>query len=329
MLPLLYQAWKKNQKPGSPALRKLQGAVRVGIWLSAVSLGIGFVATHSANAEVKTASMAFGREMTTLVGEAESTHVKLNGQSIHLSQTTSNDSIHQVVESYEKFCKENPSAFGEMWSKLPIGQKHEGKELKPLPEGMTSGVLKEEGKNEAMVICFTKGAKSASTFEQAMSRFNETMDLGEIGRLRYVYVKNVKPQGTKVVAAWTDDSFKFGELGLEGNGEAPGTDTALPKPEGARRVLNAEVVGTPYGVRIYQIKQSADEVAGFYDKWAKESEFHALAPELDQKTRVRAYFNGGAQVMIGVFENDDGKRYLTLSELLPQNGHAVEMSREP
>ena len=335
MLPLLYQAWRNKQRVDSPALKRIRGTVRVAGWLGVVSVVAGFALAGSAHANVKSGSMAFGREIQQLVDNNESldtVHLKMNGQSIYLKQNFQPKSVHEVLVEYEKFCKDNPSSYGSMWGSGPNGPPVASLPGQPipveLPAGMESGVLKDEGTKEGMLICFTKGANSASTMSEALAKFDQSQDLGDVGKLRYVYVKNRKTgTSSKVVTVWTEDSFKIGELALEGDREAPGTDTQLPRPEGARRVLNAEVVGTPYNVRVYEVKQSREEVAMFYDKWAKGNDFRGIAPDVDPSQQVRAYFRGGSQVMVGAFTTN-GKNYASISEVWPQNGHAAEKAVE-
>ncbi len=328
MLPLvLLAAWKRNLKAGSPSLRRVKGTLRVAAWLSCASLaGFGILA-HSANANARQTSMSFGRELAALAPEPEGvTHIKLNGQSIYYAQEFNKDSVHDVLGHFQEICEKNPSAFGEVFAKIPKDQfrNPKGEPIPAPPSDIAAGVIKQEGDTEGMIICFTKGTKSGSTFAEAMTKFNQTQDLGEIGKLRYVYVTKGARE-TKTITAWTEDSFRFDKIGLTANSseESLGTDTALPKPEGARRVMNAEVVGTPYGVRVYEVKQSPDEVAAFYDNWAHNAHFTGIAPDLENGARVRAYFHEGTQVMLGSFETE-GKRYLSISELTPQNHGSLQ-----
>jgi hypothetical protein len=326
MLPIiLLAAWKRNLSTST--VRRLKGFARVGVYLTCVSAaGMGILA-HSANANARQTSMSFGRELAALAPEPEGvTHIKLNGQSIFYAQEFTKDSIHDILGHFQEICEKNPSAFGEVFAKIPKDQFRDpsGKPIPAPPSEIAAGVIKEEGTKEGMLICFTKGEKSGGTFAEAMKRFEQTQDLGEIGRLRYVYVTKGEKEN-KLMTAWTEDSFRFDKIGLASSTEeAPGSDTALPKPEHARRVINAEVVGTPYGVRVYEVTQSVDEIATFYDNWARTAHFTGIAPDLQNGTRIRAYFREGTQVMVGAFETG-GKRYLSISEITPETGAMVQI----
>lgn len=330
MLPIILQAWR--QKAESPAVKRVKGALRVGAWLSVAGAVVFGVMSRSAHADVKKGSLMFGRELTQIVnddGVSDTIHLKMNGQSIHMKQDIQPRTVHEIISEYEAFCRKNPSPLAEIWSQGPYNVP--GSPVPVMaPAGMEAGIVKSESDSEGVLICIAKGKKSEKGLAESLSAFDETGDLGVIGRLRYVYAKSSGKVGAsaKVVAVWTDDSFNLGEILLEDGREAPGTDTQLPKPEGARRVVNAEVVGTPYGVRVFEIKQQKDEVATFYDAWAKKNEFRALAPDIDPSQRLRGYFRGGSQVMVGVFTNPDGKTYLSIAELWPKNGHAAEKVAE-
>lgn len=325
MLPILIQAWRKTTG-NSPAAKKAFGVARVALWLSLSGAVLVGFAARSAHADVKNGSMAFGRELNQLIDDpalTDTVNLKLNGQLIHLRQEILPKTVHEVVAEYEKFCKANPSSFSEIWSKGPFDPGVPGSVA--VPAGLEAGILKEENETDGMLICIAKGKKSERTIMDAMSVFDQTGDLGAVGRLRYVYAKKTKSGAAKVMAVWTDDSFNLNSVVVDDEHEAPGPDSQIPRPEGARRVINAEVMGTQYGVRVYQVKQSRDEVANFYDKWAKANDFRGIAPEGDVSTQqIRGYFRGGSQVMVGAFTNPDGKTYLSISELWPKNGHAAD-----
>ena len=232
--------------------------------------------------------------------------------------------LHEVVAEYDKFCHENPSSLGEMWGKGPYVHAKTGREAH-LPAGLEAGVIKEEGAKEGMIICLAKGANSAPTLAEAVKRFDKSQDLGDFGKLRYMYVKasGKTDSRVKVLTVWTEDSFKIKDLALEGDAEAIGSEGQVPRPPDARRVLNVEVVGTPYQVRVYEVKQDKAKVAGYYDDWAKKNSFRALAPEGDSSQQLRGYFRDASQVMLGVFTNPDGKTYASVAEVYPER-HGVE-----
>ena len=320
---VLLSAWK-NLKASSPVVRKIKGTARVMAWVTCASAaGVLFLA-HSANANARQTSLSFGRELSALSPDpAGVTHVKLNGQSIFYAQEFNQAAVHDVIAQFQDACERNPSAFGSVFAKIPKDQFKDpsGTPIPAPPSEIAAGVIKEESESEGMLICFTKSSHSGATFTEAMERFKVTQDLGEIGRMRYVYVKKTKEE-TQTITAWTEDSFRFDKIGLaSSSAEAPAEESAIPRPAHARRVINAEVVGTPYGVQVYEVEQSTEEIATFYDNWAHGAGFTGIAPDLQNGTRIRAYFHDKAQLMVGSFDMK-GKHYLSVSELTPQR--AVE-----
>jgi hypothetical protein len=306
--------------------KRVGGAVRVGAWLSVVGLALGFGVMRSAHADIRSSSLAFGNEINNLVDESgaakDDLHLKLNGQSVFVHQSFVPKSVHEVVQEYETFCRQNPGALGQMWGKGPFLDSKQ--QPLNLPNGMEAGIIKEEGQKEGMLICLSKGANSATTMAEAVARFDKSQDLGEFGRLRYVYVKSAGAR-SKVMSVWTEDSFRFKDLSLEGTEDAIGSDGQLPRLEGSRRVLDVEVVGTPYQVRVYEVKQDRGQVAAFYDGWAKRNDFRALAPEVADNQKLRGYFRGGSQVLVGAFVNPDGKTYTSIAEVWPKNGDVARV----
>ena len=139
-----------------------------------------------------------------------------------------------------------------------------------------------------------------------------------------MYVKAVGAR-LKIFFVWTEDLFWFKDFLLEGTEDAIGSDGQLPRLEGSRRVLDVEVVGTPYQVRVYEVKQDRGQVAAFYDGWAKRNDFRALAPEVADNQKLRGYFRGGSQVLVGAFVNPDGKTYTSIAEVWPKNGDVAKV----
>lgn len=319
MLPIILQGLRKATD-ASKRGRQAKGIARVAAWLTVVAaFGTG-LALKSAKADVTSGSLMVGRELNALIDEESNTDVlnlKLNGQLIHMRQSVQPRSVHEVVAEYETFCREHPSSFADVWVKGPFDNAPPG-----TPGGTASlqgGVLKAENDTDGMLMCFSKGGKSSGSLEKAMEVFEKTGDLGAIGELRYVYVKKAGAGSSKVMAVWTDSSFNLQEIAVPEGKEARGTDTQVPRPEGARRVIDAQVLGTPYGVKVYEVKQSREDVGKFYDTWAKSTGFRALAPQIDPAHQeMRGYFRGDSQVLVSVFTNSDGRSYLSVAEVSPK-----------
>lgn len=294
MLGPLLIAWR-NAKGYDPArATKIRGLARAAGVVLAASLGVGLFASHSAKADIGKATLKFGREIAPLASDGAS-EVRLNGQSFFLREGTTDVSVKSILDEYEERCGQDKGALGEFWSQMPksamVVNGHK------LPKPMAAGILRTQGHaGEGAVMCLIKGERTSKNVAEAFTNFAASQDLGDLGKLRYVYARQTT-QGTRVVTAWTEDSFSFAKI-ANADGTAPGSDSLLPRPEGAKRLMTAEVVGSPYGVRIYQTTMAPEDVGVFYDKWAATSgDWRALAPEHPEGT-MRTYFNGATQVVI-------------------------------
>ncbi len=294
MLGPLLIAWRNAKGFNSARAQKIRGLARAAGVVLVAGLGIGVFATHTAKADIGNATLKFGREIAPLATDG-ATEVRLNGQSFFLREGNTDASVSTILDDFEARCAEDKGALGEFWSQVPkasmIVDGHK------LPKGMRSGILRtQEHPGEGVVMCIIKGQQTAKDFTEAFKNFAASQDLGDLGKLRYVYAR-ARTGGTRVVTAWTDDSFSFAKI-ANADGTAPGSDSRLPRPEGAKRLMTAEVVGSPYGVRIYEVGMAPEEVGVFYDKWAASTgDWRSVAPEHPEGT-IRAYFQGGTQVIV-------------------------------
>lgn len=325
-LYLLIAAWK-NAKGFNPKTKaRIAGVARVGGFLAVASLGIGMFATHSAKADMAKATIKFGREVAPLALEGAN-EVRINGQSFFLREGQSSAPVKDILDEFEDRCKKQKGALGELWAQVPEKVEFQGQSML-LPNSMRAGVLRaDEGAGEGAVMCLVKGERSSGSMTESFTNFAKSQDLGDLGKLRYVYAQGSKNGKTRVVTAWTEDSFSFKAIGAP-DGDPPGGDTSLPKPEGARRFMNAEVVGTPFGIRLYEVQQSPQEVVAFYDKWAAAGNFRGLAPE-HPVAEMRAYFRDNTQVLVTANKSEKGTTVLSISEVSPEKSATGSMMESP
>src|SRR6202034_1080860 len=87
------------------------------------------------------------------------------------------------------------------------------------------------------------------------------------GALHYVIVERT-PGSTKtyVRRQWTDGEFVLTKM-FPAEGDAPGTDLAeVSRPEGSRRILDASVSGSNFGVRVYEAPGAPEAILAAYDR---------------------------------------------------------------
>ncbi len=323
LLGILLAAWRNKKGYSSARSQRARGVLRATAYIAVAGLGIGLFAGHSAKADMGKASIKFGREVAPLAGQ-DAVEVKLNGQSFFLREGDTQVGMKQILDDFEERCTTQRGALGDLWAQIPKTGVVNGKSITLTPS-LQNGVLRqEEGSREGVVMCLVKGERTSANVLDSLKNFAESQDLGDLGKLRYVYAREEKGK-TRVVTAWTEDSFSFRKIGAV-DGEPPGGDTRLPKPEGARRFMNAEVAGTPFGIRLYEVSQSPEEVVEFYDVWAAKGDWRGLAPEHPEGT-MRAYFLEGTQILITAKRIEtSGKTVLSITEIVPQ---APSPSKDP
>ncbi len=314
MLGVLLVAWRNARGFNSARAAKVRGIARASGVVLVAGLGIGLFATHTAKADIGAASLKFGREIAPLATDGAN-EVRINGQSFFLREGSTDADVTTILNEFEARCVEDKGALGELWSAIPKANMNVAG--KKLPASLQSGVLRTQSHpGEGVVLCITKGQNSAKDYKEAFTSFAESQDLGDLGKLRYVYAR-AKVGGTRVVTAWTEDSFSFKKI-ANADGTAPGSDSQLPRPEGARRLMTAEVVGTPYGIRIYEVSKTPEEVGVFYDHWAsKTGDWRTVAPEHPEGT-LRTYFQGQTQVVITARRTPGSdKTAMSIMEVMP------------
>jgi hypothetical protein len=136
-----------------------------------------------------------------------------------------------------------------------------------------------------------------------------------VDQMRYAYAKRTA-SGTHVLAAWTDRRFRHEALAAPEDGsDAPGTDSgAVARPPNAQRLLTAEVVGTPYAVRVYASKDDASSLLRAYDDAMTTKGWERIADE--KHPGERSYVHGGTVVTMVITPSDKGTgATVTIAEL--------------
>jgi hypothetical protein len=267
--------------------------LRAGGYVAVLSLGLGAFQLRAAHAEVKNRTVELGRQMFQLANASHQDVNKLNmnGQVMWLGSSIAKDSVSSVLDRYEGECRKNSAQSTESWRELAqkIDESTAKKEETPL---MATGVMRAGDSAEGTVLCFTKGEHSKPTVGEAFRSFADTGELGALGNLRYVYVKQSDHGRTVVLTAWTDERFNLRDLVPADGREAKGSDFGeIPRPPTSNRLLSAQVEGTPFGVNVYRSKQGPANVVGFYDDEMAKRGWMAIDPELDRQMAKRGQEN--------------------------------------
>jgi hypothetical protein len=296
-----------------------------------VSFAFTAVSVRSVYGDVEKSALAVGREMLKLkdvLGPPQP--IVLNGTTMFVGGRHVAQSVHEVLDRFERYCGDNAGGFEEEFAKVPSAQ------LDKLPEWQRSarhiGTLRSEVDDEEGFLSCIVAPEGSRGFHGLVSRaeaFASTGDLGKIGKLRYVFAhKNPKAGGADLVTLWHEGSFDVMKM-LFSSGDVPGHDTvSLPRPTGSIRVLSAEVPGTGYGLRAFETKQPATEVLASYDTtlpalgWNPQPTPGGPEGELMAESS-RAFIRNGAVVFVSAI-SEKGGTFVELAEMGTRGAVSVQ-----
>lgn len=287
------------RRPSSNARREhLRGLLRVGAYMSALTLVVGAFQVRAARAEFQDRSLEIGKQLRQLT---QATHedlnkISMNGQPMWVGSAVTESPVKGVLDRYETYCNENRSHSSEEWQKLGKEVGGTGVSNKSL---FSTGVMRGGSDQEGTVVCFTKSESTKPTFGDSLKAFTETGELGALGAFRYVYAKTTEKGNTLVLTAWTDDKFNLHKLVPEEGQDVAGNDfTDIPRSAQSNRIFSTRIEGTPFGVNVYRSKEPPSKVTAFYDEAMTQRGWAALAPKLDETS------DDGSPVLGRLYERD-------------------------
>lgn len=245
--------------------RRRRGRRRVAAYVGFLAV-LGFtLSLRSALAETRRMTYQLGRDLSTLSDLlTERARVDINGEHLWAASALSGDAVGAILDRFEASCREGGAGEG-TWGRRVGGGRPSVRDLVDVSDArrpaIRFGVLRSEDDDEGAVMCFPSDAKSA--FADRLDAFVKSQDLGELGRMRYAYVR--RERGTShVLTLWTEDHLRLDRL-VGASDEEPGSDNPdLPRPVRSRRTVSVAVGGTPYGARGYLSLATPAEVLEHY-----------------------------------------------------------------
>lgn len=290
---------------------------RLGVYVTAVTLGLGLVAARSVYGDVKSTALSMGHELGQLGDVGTKRPLRINGQPIFVGSSIEDLSVKEVLDRTEARCKAASAGMVNDLEKL--SETLQQKVASEVGASRAAGILREDRGESGVVACLIRDdGEAAGGIADVSARLGtlvKTGDLGALGRLRYVFAEKSRKGRTHVVAAWTDGPFNLYALMPPAGQDAPGSDSSrAPRPPRAQRILSADVEGVPYAVRIYDSAATPAEIVKAYDdemlKQGWEPAFGVPGEGPDQ----RAYTKPGADLMV-ITSRDNARTLVSLIEL--------------
>jgi hypothetical protein len=315
---LLLAARKKRSFSPEKSKRR-RGLLRLSAYGIGVAAVLGGLSIHSARADAAKAGVSFGRELAPLVDkfDGDVNQIRINGQKLYMSLSYSGEyTTGQILDKYEDHCADNKSALGETWANLG----RVGQEALREKEGATgtalfrTGVLRRQELEEGVVMCFVKGSQSKESITDAVGALVKTKDFGALGKLRYVYVTPAGEGGTRrrVLTVWTEDSFSLEKIMPSDGSEPMGQDPAgVPRMPGTKRMLSAELVGTPFSMHVYRANGTAQAAADWYDGQMYDRGWLVMSPEIKGGI-TKGFYKDGVVLNFSATTDDKGQTYVAV-----------------
>src|SRR5262249_14320679 len=157
---------------------------------------------------------------------------------VHWASARTEQSVEQVIDRFERYCRESPSALGLALQDVPLAL--EGRVPIDKTDPVRVGIVREVTEDRGMVACFVddRGDRATGDLARKLGELGRTGDLSALGRFRYVFAER-RPKGTKVATMWADGPIALGKM-FPASGDADGSDSSLvPRPRESRRTLSA------------------------------------------------------------------------------------------
>lgn len=293
----------------SKRMKHVRGLLRAAGYLSVTALAFSAYSIKVARAEMRRGTLELGREMMHLAQPTNHsvTPITINGQTMYMGSSISDDAPALVLDRYENVCKSDPGQPGLGWKDI---EKQNGGPVKDAPSIASSGFMRAGNDEEGTVVCFVRGDKTGATVQESFNSFMQTGELGALGKLRYVYAKKTKNGHTHVLTAWTESKFNMAEMMPEEGKDAPGADfPEIPRVPNGVRALSASAEGLPYGVNVYKTSDAPAKTLAFYDQEMVKRGWLGYNPEMKEDEdggQGRAYVREGVVLTVATKIQPEG-----------------------
>lgn len=227
--------------------------------LACAALGLGL---RNARADFGERLLGFGAELPRWDGfrfDSTPRRVSLNGVELELVAANTALSVGEALDRLEGVCAARAGIDGaDQVSRLLL-------EPAARPGGWLEPRIRRESDSEGVIACLdTGGPVSVRDLTARLQAFARTGDLNAVGALRYALAQR-HGNRTSVLFIWTEGAVPLLQM-FPKVGDAPGIDPkAVPRPDGAGRLLSGAEHGAPYSFTVYRTRAaSADELLAWY-----------------------------------------------------------------
>jgi hypothetical protein len=294
--------------------------IRISAFFLVTLAVLAWVDYRAARATVMERLLGIGQRMAPYLDDGRATEaprqVRINGVKLHVA---AGHTAHPPA-FVKKWYSDRYAARGDGMDAL--GQELKKRGVLP-PEAPQLNQLQFGNDQQGGVAAIDYGAKlSLDMLRQRLEKFVGSGEIGNIGRLRYVWYEKTGEGGTRFLTVWTDEKFQLAKLMPTDRVDADGADIPdVPRFPGTVRVLSAEEAGMPQRLAVYDGPGSPETATAFYRArmrtlgWVEDDTFAKLAARQGKHALKFGHPQKGHEVVLDL-SSSNGLEGLTVCAVL-------------
>jgi hypothetical protein len=272
------------------------------------------VNTRRARGDVGEKMMVLGREllpMADLLSGAQ--QVRINGESMFLASTVTDQSIGEVLDRYERHCQEHTGGLREELDSVPSQAKALLASKFPAAWSQRLGIVREQQDDEGMVVCIARdGGEGIRGLVEHANLFIADGELSHLGNLRYAYARKTSTGQTHLLTTFTEGPFNIYRILGGGASQHREELDRVPLPTNALTPMTFRVEGMPYAAQVFQSPQPPNEIAAYYIDALPRLGWEKVAGPGELFSNIVMRREGVTLIMTAVQLEDGGKTNVVL-----------------
>ncbi len=234
--------------------RRLTGLLRAAVAFGSITAIGSFLWLRSAEARLGETLLGFGDELSRWSAahpQSAPRAMTINDLELRFMTLTTQLSVAGALDHFQQTCH------GGFRAPALAGK---------FETSVLDGVFRHGTERQGVLACLdTGGALEVTELATRLARVQESGNLNDLGKLRYVLARR-SGNTTTLLVLWTEGDARLFNL-LPKSGDAPGHDLRdWPRPPGVRRLLSAAEHGQPYAMTLYDAEhQPARELELWYE----------------------------------------------------------------
>jgi hypothetical protein len=246
---------------------------RVGLYCTLLAVGGIALTARSLAAEASERSLLFGQQLGSFqVFAGRSTDVVLNGQQLSLHTRMDQRPVREILNDFANTCRAGSQRAASEFIE------HTGTGSLQVAALQRLFVMRDQrGDEQGTALCFAGlGEGGLGSLTARFERFAQTLDLSELGALRYVYLRK-NERGTHVLFVTSTGPLSLAGLWPSDDRDVAGAEPiAGARPKDSVRFISARLLGAPRGLTAYRTRRPATETLNDYANQVRAGGYEVL-----------------------------------------------------